>query len=70
MKRYTVILSDHRGYADYHVLALSRDKAIEKALVEHCTDDSEEEREEREHNRSHQPEAIFVYSGWCKYAKK
>ncbi len=69
MKRYTVILSDHTGYADYHVVAISRDEAIEKAIIEHCKDDSEEKREERECSRAHQPEAIFVYAGWCKYAE-
>ncbi|HIG1633713.1 hypothetical protein JQC65_10695 [Escherichia coli] len=70
MKRYTIILSDHAGYADYHVLASDRASAIAKAVTEHCKNDSEDEREERQNKRSHQPEPIFSYRGWCKHAKR
>ncbi len=38
--------------------------------TEHCKNDSEDEREERQNKRSHQPEPIFSYRGWCKHAKK
>ena len=42
MKRYSVILSDDFGYADYHVLAEDKKVAVSKAISEHCKDDSEE----------------------------
>lgn len=69
MRRYTVILSDHTGYADYHVLAKDRKAAEAKAVALHCSTDSDDEREERASDRSHQPEAIFIFSGWAKYAR-
>ena len=70
MKRCTVILSDDFGYADYHVLAEDKKVAVSKAILEHCKDDSEERKEERCSDRRLQPQAIFVYHGWCKYAKR
>ncbi|EOT1738186.1 hypothetical protein ACYJGC_004977 [Klebsiella pneumoniae] len=48
MRRYTVILSDHAGYVDYHVQADTREVALERAIKEHCAHDTEEEKEERE----------------------
>lgn len=44
MKRYTVILSDHSGYADNHVLAKDRKAAEAKAVALHCCTDSERAR--------------------------
>jgi hypothetical protein len=69
MRRYTVILSDHSGYADYHVLAKDRKAAEAKAVALNCCTDSDDEREERVSNRSHQPETIFIFSGWDKHAR-
>ncbi|HIH5019771.1 TPA: hypothetical protein ACYSCZ_002874 [Klebsiella oxytoca] len=70
MRRYTVILSDHAGYVDYHVQADTREVALERAIKEHCAHDTEEEKEERERNNEHKPRAIFIYSGWVRYASK
>ena len=67
MARYTVILSDHSGYADYRVSALSRPQAIAEALKMHYEMDTQEEREERVSERSHQAEAIFIYAGWPRH---
>lgn len=70
MRRYTVILSDDSGYADYHVSAKDRKEAEAAAIVEHCKNDNEDEAERRESERAWQPHPIFIYHGWAKVARE
>lgn len=64
MKRYTVILGDHCGYADYRVIAQNRTGAVDLAMNQHYELDTSHERAQRVSSRSHQAKALFVYAGW------
>ena len=70
MRRYTVLISDAGGYTHYHVMADDRKGAKLVAVARHTENDDEDKRERRETEREWQPEAIFIFSGWCNPALK
>lgn len=68
--RYTVILSDDFGYADYQVLAEDKKLLSAKRYQNTARTIQKRDKEERCSDRRLQPQAIFVYHSWCKYAKR